>query len=109
MSRRCGKMIGSMPPGGAMRTPVKILLAAAATALAAEPRLAYAQADVNPPLPNVLLLVDNSGSMEYLIAPDAAGKNQLPGSVPGSACQAGTTPTVLNRWATLVTVLTGQI
>jgi type IV pilus assembly protein PilY1 len=93
-----------------MRTPLKILLlTAAATAIAAAPRSARAQADVDPPLPNVLLLVDNSGSMEYLVAPDAAGKNQLPGSVPGSECDGGTKTTVLNRWATLVTVLTGQI
>lgn len=96
-----------------MRTPLKLLLrlgaAAAAVAVTLTPATASAQFDVDPPLPNVLLLVDNSGSMEYLVEPSASGKNQLPGSVPGSECEEGKTPTLLNRWATLASVLTGQI
>jgi type IV pilus assembly protein PilY1 len=93
-----------------MKTPYKILLAPLAAAIASAPLPARAQFDIDPPLPNVLLLVDTSGSMEYLIAPDpVTGKNQLPGSVAGSACVAGTPPNVMNRWATLISVLTGQI
>jgi type IV pilus assembly protein PilY1 len=94
-----------------MRTRKQALLAlaAAAAALTLAERPARAQLDIDPPLPNVLLLVDTSGSMEYLVAPDATGKSQLPGSVAGSACDGKPSPSLLNRWATLVTVLTGQI
>lgn len=65
---------------------------------------AAAQADLTPPLPNVLLLVDTSGSMEYLTDGtlpklDAQGKCLPP--APGSDNQ--------NRWAKLVSVLTGTI
>ncbi|HVK67417.1 MAG TPA: hypothetical protein VM694_23185, partial [Polyangium sp.] len=63
--------------------------------------LARAQVDVNPPLPNVLLLLDTSGSMENMVdgrRPEEAGAACLPGT---------TTP--MNRWATLVSVLTGTI
>lgn len=65
---------------------------------------AAAQADLNPPPPNVLLLIDTSGSMEYLTdgtAPllDASNKCQAP--APGQSN--------MNRWATLVSVLTGSI
>lgn len=77
-------------------------LLAALAALSARPGSALAQADLSPPLPNVLLLVDTSGSMEYLpdgtrpkldaqnrcLPPGAGGDNQ-------------------NRWAKLVSVLTG--
>jgi type IV pilus assembly protein PilY1 len=82
------------------------------------PCLARAQSDVHPRLPNVLLLVDNSGSMEYLIPPDPSDptgvKLMLPGNsnsaAAGSACTGvqGAT-SMMNRWATLVTVLTGTI
>lgn len=57
---------------------------------------AWAQSDIDPPMPNVLLLVDSSGSMERMI------DNSLPKCNPGV-----TTP--LNRWATLLTVLTGTL
>ena len=60
------------------------------------PKLAQAQSDIDPPMPNVLLLVDSSGSMERMI------NNSLPQCNPGV-----TTP--LNRWATLLTVLTGTL
>ena len=64
---------------------------------------AAAQADLTPPLPNVMLLIDTSGSMEYMAdgtAPllDNTGKCQAP--LPGK--------TNMNRWATLVSVLTGS-
>ena len=79
------------------------ILSGSLTALAilASVSIADAQLDVNPPLPNVLLLIDSSGSMEAM----AAG--QLPAQS-GATCTPGTT-TPLNRWATLLTVLTGTI
>jgi type IV pilus assembly protein PilY1 len=58
---------------------------------------AHAQFDISPPLPNVLLLVDSSGSMEYM----ADGK--LP-----KVCSP-TKSSDLNRWGTLITVLTGTV
>src|SRR4051812_42997777 len=100
-----------------MRTLARILLVSTgAAALGLSPGVARAQSDVHPRLPNVLLLVDTSGSMEYLIPPDPTDptgvKLMLPGNTnaPGSACTGvqGAT-TTLNRWATLVTVLTGTI
>jgi type IV pilus assembly protein PilY1 len=66
---------------------------------------ARAQKDVQPRLPNVLLLVDNSGSMEYLM--DPPGK--MPGAVAGTACDGSTNLAARNRWANLVTALTGSI
>lgn len=91
-----------------MRTLNKVLLASGSALLSgliAGPALA--QKDISPKLPNVLLLVDNSGSMEYLMKP--AGK--LPGdtSAPGTACNGTTNLSGRNRWASLVTALTGSI
>lgn len=85
-----------------MRTSRSLLLAssAAIAAITLAPR-AHAQLDINPPVPNVLLLIDTSGSME----------NMADGRTPeasGATCSPGTT-TQLNRWATLLTVLTGSI
>ena len=73
----------------------------ASLAILASASFADAQLDVNPPLPNVLLLIDSSGSMESMAAgqlPDKSGATCVPG-----------TATPLNRWATLLTVLTGTI
>jgi type IV pilus assembly protein PilY1 len=58
----------------------------------------FTQVDVNPPRPNVLLLVDNSGSMEYRVE-DAT----LPD------CNPGGTGSGKSRWIHLVEVLTGAI
>src|SRR5262249_2781633 len=63
---------------------------------------ARAQADINPPIPNVLLLIDTSGSMERMI------DGTLPEANAANACNPGTA-TPMNRWATLVSVLTGPI
>ena len=108
----------------AMRTLTRLLIAASGASLVGlGPRVAWAQAiDVNPPLPNVLLLINTSGSMEYLIPSPTSGNTLvLPGSASppdGSACgysntstTVGTPPatTVFNRWTTLVTTLTGSI
>lgn len=67
------------------------------------PGRAHAQADVKPPPPNILLLVDTSGSMDY-----KTGSNTFP------TCKyAGTTGTAQtserSRWIDLVEVLTGTI
>src|ERR1700689_5080618 len=105
-----------------MRTLPRILLASSAAALPGFPSApAAAQNDITPHLPNVLLLVDTSGSMEYLIDPSPVDgvTPLLPGDplAPGSACllnpatpmlSAATATTVQNRWATLVSVLTGS-
>ncbi|MDQ2643562.1 MAG: hypothetical protein M3020_07100 [Myxococcota bacterium] len=59
-----------------------------------------AQVDVNPPLPNVLLLVDTSGSMEY-----RTGTQTFPTCNPGS-------PALTNersRWIDVIETLTGTI
>jgi type IV pilus assembly protein PilY1 len=60
---------------------------------------AGAQADLNPPLPNVLLLVDTSGSMEYQI--DGSAVSCSPGNPAGVNDK--------SRWVDLVEVLTGTI
>jgi type IV pilus assembly protein PilY1 len=64
---------------------------------------AHAQADINLPPPNMLLLVDTSGSMDYKSA-----------STSFPTCKySGTTPTAAtserSRWINLVEVLTGSI
>ncbi|MEZ4227855.1 MAG: PilC/PilY family type IV pilus protein [Polyangiaceae bacterium] len=57
-----------------------------------------AQVDVNPPLPNVMFLVDTSGSMEYL-----ASSTTFPTCNPtGSNSQK-------SRWTDLVEVMTGSV
>ncbi|MCA9620280.1 MAG: hypothetical protein KC731_14760, partial [Myxococcales bacterium] len=58
-----------------------------------------AQIDINPPLPNLLLMIDTSGSMEMM--PDGSNPVCAPG-----------TPLLdsdLNRWGAVVDVLTGSI
>jgi type IV pilus assembly protein PilY1 len=60
---------------------------------------AAAQSDVNPPLPDVLLLVDTSGSMEYKV-----GSTSFPTCYPD-----GSQPSEKSRWVDLVEVLTGSI
>lgn len=66
---------------------------------------ARAQLDTNPPLPNVLLLVDSSGSMEYMAQPDGAGKVRFPTCNPGQPLLTNEQ----NRWINLVSVLTGEV
>jgi type IV pilus assembly protein PilY1 len=94
-----------------MRTLKRVLVtgSAATLALSAWTGSARAQLDIDPPLPNVLLMIDTSGTMEYLIRPDAAGNNVLPGTPATTACDLTTTPSEQNRWTSLVSVLTGTI
>jgi len=65
--------------------------------------LAFAQVDVNPPRPNVLLLVDSSGSMEY-----TTSARQFPTCDPTTT---NTNSAVLtkSRWVNLIEALTGTI
>src|SRR5690606_1365344 len=73
---------------------------AAVLGIVSAPEHARAQADVNPPLPNVMLLVDTSGSMEYKI-----GSDQFPVCSPAG----GQSSTEKSRWIELLEVLTGTI
>ncbi|HKO47413.1 MAG TPA: hypothetical protein VJV79_06805 [Polyangiaceae bacterium] len=63
-------------------------------------------ADVNPLMPNVLLLVDTSGSMEYKTSSNAfpACKYDASGPIPS-----GPLTSEKSRWIDLVEVLTGSI
>ncbi|MDF3067514.1 MAG: uncharacterized protein K0R38_3115 [Polyangiaceae bacterium] len=64
---------------------------------------AHAQADVSPPPPNILLLVDTSGSMDY-----KTNSNSFPTCrYAGAATTAQTSER--SRWVDLVEVLTGSI
>ena len=86
----------------ALRT---ILTSAALGTLSLVPQTTWAQLDTNPPLPNVLLLVDTSGSMEYMVSPDVStGLPRLPTC--NVASPASTNEQ--NRWVTLLSVLTGE-
>lgn len=71
------------------------LAAASVAALGASD--AAAQIDINPALPNLLLMLDTSGSMTYM--PD--------GTLP-SVCDVNQ-PSDLNRWGIVTEVLTGTI
>lgn len=71
-------------------------LALGALALAAP---AAAQSDLSPPLPDALLLVDTSGSMEYKV-----GSDSFPACYPD-----GSGTSERSRWIDLVEVLTGTI
>lgn len=108
--------------GRSARLSVATVLAAASLVIA---RSASAQPiDSTPPLPDVLLLVDTSGSMELLmdgcntdtgLYPDGSGGGNCNGTIPcvGSGCGAtvtycdGVTPRTQNRWAAQVSALTG--
>ncbi len=80
--------------------PRRLLVAAVATVgVLAFAERAVAQTDVNPPLPNVMLLVDTSGSMEY-----KSSSSSFPTCDP-----TGGTPSEKSRWIDLLNVLTGSI
>src|SRR5262245_62383240 len=68
------------------------------------PALSWAQdAEVEPKPPNVLLLVDTSGSMEYMVGVDnATGKPAYPTCAP-------TGTSTRSRWIDLLEVLGGTI
>ena len=68
-----------------MRTLTRILLASSGAAIGLAPAVAAAQNDVTPHLPNVLLLIDTSGSMEQLMIPDPSDPTGLTPMTPESA------------------------
>jgi type IV pilus assembly protein PilY1 len=75
---------------------LRLLAAGALGALVATPRSALAQSNVNLPLPNVMLLVDSSGSMEW-----------KPGEDTYPLCDSANDQH--SRWGELLEVLTGSI
>ena len=84
------------------RVPLGATLIASAVLV---PQRAHAgTTDVSPPLPNVLILLDSSGSMERL------PNGKLPTKDDGSAMSQGSVATVAKtRWVDAVEVLGGQI
>ncbi|HZU83027.1 MAG TPA: PilC/PilY family type IV pilus protein [Polyangiaceae bacterium] len=82
-----------------------------AGALVVFPAAARAQQiDVNPPLPNVLLLIDNSGSMERMIdgsLPEDSPQNACNCDASNGTCNWTTHPTP-NRWGIMLQALTGS-
>ncbi len=60
------------------------------------------------PLPNVLLLVDNSGSMERMVDNSLPSANRAPTPLPVNACAPGS-PSNPNRWGMLLQALTGNL
>ncbi len=102
--------IPSSPPAETRRAGFRRLCAAAialcgSVGLAGQAR-AQVDADVNPQMPNVLLLVDTSGSMEYKTSSNAfpACKYDATGVIPS-----GPATSEKSRWIDLVEVLTGSI
>jgi type IV pilus assembly protein PilY1 len=83
-----------------MKTSTRLLLGTTLTLGASfGARTAQAQVDVNPPPPNVMLLVDSSGSMEY-----KSSSANFP------ACDPNTSGTSeKSRWVELIEVLTGSV
>jgi type IV pilus assembly protein PilY1 len=77
----------------------RLLAGAVGTAVLVASQSAFAQADLNPPLPNVLLLVDTSGSMEF----------KVDGSPPVCTPNLPDNSHDRSRWIDLVEVLTGTI
>ena len=83
----------------AMKVRTKSSLAILAGSVLLTGGTALGQVDVNPPLPNVMLLIDNSGSMERM--PDD--------SMPKICSTNSKMLNDMNRWQTLVSVLTGTV
>lgn len=90
-----------------------LIAASTGFALVAAPSVARAQqVDTNPPLPNVLLLVDNSGSMDWMIDANTqeveSPCNCVDNGSGGITCN-WTGSVTANRWNTLVQALTGPL
>ena len=69
------------------------------------------QVDTNPPVPNVLLLLDNSGSMERMIdgtLPEASTTNACNCDPAANTCDWTRSPPP-NRWGVVQQALTGQL
>lgn len=84
-----------------MRTLSKILLGTCAASLASlAAGAAHAQLDLQPVLPNVLLLIDTSGSMERTVAGAEPTCNPSSPAPPESA---------RSRWTNIIEALTGPV
>ncbi|HEY3594791.1 MAG TPA: hypothetical protein VGL13_12995, partial [Polyangiaceae bacterium] len=79
--------------------------AAVALACWARPPAASAQIDTNPPLQNVMMLVDTSGSMEFQADGTKVTCDNVDASLTGET--KGTSNK--SRWTQLVEVLTGDV
>ncbi|HTQ42639.1 MAG TPA: hypothetical protein VMI75_07750, partial [Polyangiaceae bacterium] len=113
MRNRTVRSLAPLALGGA---PLLALLFTADTARAQ-------QVDTNPPLPNVMLLIDNSGSMERMIdgntpetdpnpaTPSGTNQCNCVGNGPDHAptCNWTSTPPAPNRWNILQTAMTGSL
>ena len=86
-----------------------VLLSAAVVPIAVGGTAAAQTADVSPPLPNVLLLVDTSGSMEYNIDGSKVQCKYVDASLSGEPAPGETSPPQKSRWTQLVEVMTGTI
>ncbi len=84
-----------------VRSGALFALVCGAAAFAAKDARAQ-QVDVNPPMPNAIILLDTSGSMEKMI------DGTDPEANAGSKCVAGTASTP-NRWGTAIQSLTGSV
>jgi len=82
-----------------------IVAIAGVAAAAAAARTASGQIDTNPPLQNVMLLVDTSGSMEYASDGSNVTCDQVDASLPNEPKGAPTK----SRWTQVVEVLTGDV
>src|SRR5205085_5680090 len=102
-----------------LRTCIRLLLLSAPAVIAAtSARDARAQSagTTNTPIPNVLLLIDTSGSMERMPDNSLPIENHDPAGAPGAtlatgpfnACQPGVESNP-NRWGMLVQALTGNM
>jgi type IV pilus assembly protein PilY1 len=89
------------------------LIVASGFALAAAPSTARAQqVDTNPPLPNVLLLIDNSGSMDRMIdagTQESESPCNCTDNGSGAITCNWTGNVTANRWNTLIQALTGPL
>jgi len=102
--------IPSSPPAPAPRRRLRplfgALIAVCASLVCSGRAQAQVDADVSRPMPNVLVLVDTSGSMEYKTSSNSfpACKYDATGAIPN-----GPATSEKSRWVDLVEVLTGTI
>jgi type IV pilus assembly protein PilY1 len=97
------------------RTPHRLAALAGLAALAAAAPARAQQADTNPALPNVMLLLDNSGSMERMIdgtLPEDNPANNCncdpSGTNTTTPCNWASQPSDINRWGHVIVELTGS-
>lgn len=89
-----------------MRKSHKLFVGVGALGMALVARNGSAQVDIEPPLPNVLLLVDTSGSMDYKID---GSKVACPNRDPSLTAEPTGVLAEKSRWTQLIEVLTGDV